>query len=84
MATDDTFRERFLESNGRFLTAMLDAIRAHQTGVIAATAAFGKLDELIESVEELKGLIMEQGTQLREQGEQIRALRTQIDERGLT
>jgi hypothetical protein len=70
----DTFRERFLDSNDRFQAAMLDAIRAHQTGVVIATEAFGKLDELIESIEELKHLIMEQG-------EQIRGLRARLDEK---
>lgn len=69
----DTFRDRFLESNDRFQTAMLDAIRAHQAGVIVATEAFGKLDELLENVEELKHLIMEQG-------EQIRALRARLND----
>lgn len=71
MTTDD-FRERFLDSTDRFQAAMLDAIRAHQVGVIVATEAFGKLDDLLERVDELKHLIMEQG-------EQIRSLRLRLD-----
>lgn len=69
---NDTFRDRFLESNDRFQAAMLDAIRAHQAGVLVATEAFGTVDALLESVEELKHLIMEQG-------EQIRALRARLN-----
>jgi len=73
--TTNEFRERFLDSNDRFQAAMLDAIRAHQTGVVVASEAFGKLDELLESVDELKHLIMEQSAQ-------IQSLRTRLDARG--
>jgi hypothetical protein len=71
--TPETFRERFLDSNDRFRAAMLDAIRAHQAGVVVETEAVGKLDELLESVNELKHLIMEQGAQIQWLGEHIRS-----------
>src|SRR5262245_28822710 len=89
-------RERFLQSNDRFQAAMLEAIRAHQAGVLVFFDALHGLDELQESVEELKRLIMEQGetlntqgVQLRIQGEELRgqsaelkALRARLDENG--
>jgi len=72
----DTFRDRFLDSHDRFQAAMLDAIRAHQAGVIIATEAFGKLDDLLESVEAVKALVMEQGAE-------IRALRERLETGGV-
>jgi hypothetical protein len=59
---------------------MLDAIRAHQEGVVLVTEVFGRLDtldarlaELRENDAELKRLIVEQGAE-------IRALRARLDE----
>lgn len=70
--TSQEFRDRLLDSNDRFQAAMLEAIREHQKGMIAATDGFNKLDALQESVDELKILIMEQG-------EQIKALRERLN-----
>jgi hypothetical protein len=72
----DTIREQFLESNDRFQQAMLEAIRAHQAGVLMfvdlLTAVEKREDDLQESVDELKRLTLDQG-------EQIRALRIQLN-----
>jgi hypothetical protein len=77
--TNETFRERFLDSNDRFHAAMLEAIRAHQEGVAIFTNALARLDavdarlaELQENDAELKQLILVQGHELRE-------LRAEVD-----
>ena len=65
----DIFREQFAESNDRFQQAILQAIHAHQAGV----AVLGELlravgdheTQLEESVEELKRMVLEQGTEIR-------------------
>jgi hypothetical protein len=72
---DSTFRERFLESDDRFQAAMLAAIKAHQEGVAIFLQTHQHLQE---SIDELKGLIMEQGVQLTAQGAQIRELRSRL------
>lgn len=77
--TTNEFRERLLESNDRWMAAMLDAIHAHQAGVLVAAEAFGKLDDLVESIEELKDLIMAQGIELQVQGDELRALRKRLN-----
>lgn len=70
-------------SNDRFQQAMLEAIRAHQSGVqvfITLLDAVGKReDELQETIDEVKRLTLEQGEQLRAQGQEIRALRTRFN-----
>ena len=68
--TDNTFRERFLDSNDRFQAAMLAAIKANQEGVLIFNETHTHLQE---SIEELQRLILEQGAELR-------ALRARLDE----
>lgn len=79
----DATRERFLESNDRFQQAMLEAIRAHQAGVLIFVELLQQVehreDELQESIDELKRLTLDQGVELRAQGEQIRALRARLN-----
>lgn len=66
----DAMKEQFLESNDRFQQAMLEAIRAHQSGVqvfINLLDAVGKReDELQETIDEVKRLTLEQGIELRQ------------------
>ncbi len=79
----DATREQFLESNDRFQQAMLEAIRAHQAGVLIFVDLLRQVehreDELQESIDELKRLTLDQGVELRAQGEQIRALRARLN-----
>jgi uncharacterized coiled-coil DUF342 family protein len=80
----DDDKARFLESNDRFQQAMLTAIKAHQQGVAEYLDTLVRVgeheDQLTESIDELKRLIIEQGQQYREQRTEIQSLRGEVRE----